>query len=147
MRKKNIVIIGSEGSLGKDLKKILLSNHNTIVCADKSFSKKTNFVKKSKYLYEHYLDVKNENSIKNFHKTLRKKIKKIDGIIYSVTAKTKDFYYPIEKFSYNSWKQVVDTELGGAFLIAKYFGSTLAKQKKGSVVFISSIYPGYPAQW
>lgn len=139
MKKKNIIIIGSEGSLGKDLKKILLPN-NTIICVDNSFSKKTEFVKKSNNLYEHFLDIKNENSIKNFHNIFRKKIKKIDGIIYSVTTKPKDFYFPIEKFSYNSWKQVLDTELGGAFLVAKYFGGTLAKQKKGSVVFVSSIY-------
>ena len=138
--RKNIVIIGSEGSLGQDIKKILLLNKDLVICADHAFSKNTNFLKKSKYLYEHHLDVKNEYSMKNFHEILRKKIKKIDGIVYTVTSKTKDFYFPIDKFSYNSWKQVIDTELGGAFLTAKYFGSTLAKQKKGSVVFISSIY-------
>ena len=140
MKQKNIILIGSEGSLWKDLKKVLISKNNKIVCADNSFSKKTNFVKKSQNLYEQYLDVKSEESVKNLYNILRKKIKKIDGIIYSITAKTKDFYFPIEKFSYFSWKQVIDTELGGAFLIAKYFGGTLAKQKKGSVVFISSIY-------
>lgn len=140
MKKKTIIIIGSEGNLGIELKKMLKASNNIIICSDKSFSNRLSLHKKSKQIYEHYIDVKNETSVQNFYKLVINKFKKIDGIVFAATTKTQDFYFPFENFSYKSWKNIVDTELGGAFLISKYFGRALAKQKKGSIVFISSIY-------
>ena len=61
-------------------------------------------------------------------------------MLFFITVKPKDFYYKLKDFSYESWKNIIDTELGGAFLTSKYFGEFLSKNKEGSFVFLSSIY-------
>tara|TARA_Y100000389_G_scaffold192960_1_gene221204 strand:- start:106 stop:897 length:792 start_codon:yes stop_codon:yes gene_type:complete len=139
MKKKKIILIGSEGKLGKTIIK-KLSKENVVICADKKFSREKRFIRKKVNIFEHYIDVINEKSVKNFHDNVIKKFKNIDGIVFSVTAKSKDFYFPLENFSFQSWKSLIDIELGGAFLLAKNFGQTFAKQKFGSFVFVSSIY-------
>ena len=80
----------------------------------------------NKNIYKYYIDVTSEKSVKTFHDNVIKKFKKIDGIVYSVTAKPKDFYFPLENFTFQSWKTLIDIELGGAFLLAKNFGKSLA---------------------
>ena len=50
------------------------------------------------------------------------------------------FLNPLENFTFQSWKTFINIELGGAFLLAKNFGKSLATQKSGSFVFVSSIY-------
>ena len=140
MKKKKIILIGSEGKLGKVITKKLVQE-NVVICADKQFLKKKHYNKNNnKNIYKYYIDVTSEKSVKTFHDNVIKKFKKIDGIVYSVTAKPKDFYFPLENFTFQSWKTLIDIELGGAFLLAKNFGKSLATQKSGSFVFVSSIY-------
>lgn len=140
MKFKIIIIIGSEGQLGKALEKKLSIKEYKLILADKTIPNNFNLKEVKKNTYQSFIDVTDENSVKNFHYNCIKKFKKIDGIVFAITYKTHDFYYPFEEFSYDSWKSVINVELGGAFLISKYFGKTLAFQKKGSVIFLSSIY-------
>ena len=139
MKQKKIILIGSEGYLGKTIMK-KLSRENVVICGDKKYSNKISLDRKRKNIFKIYLDITNEKSVKIFHDKVLKKFKKIDGLVFSVTSKPKDFYFPIENFSYQSWKTLINIELGGAFLLAKNFGQSFAKQKHGSFVFVSSIY-------
>ena len=47
---------------------------------------------------------------------------------------------PFENFSEESWDKVLDVNLKGTFLTCQVFGSEMAKNGKGSIVNISSIY-------
>ena len=140
MNGKKIIIFGSESKLGIKLKKSLVKKGCTVISCDQKLSNKKKLIKKNKRIYEFGLDVRSEQSVKNFYEIIRSKIKKIDGIVFSVTKKTTDFYYPFKDFSYKNWKNIIDTELGGAFLVSKYFAEFLASKRNGSFVFISSIY-------
>lgn len=140
MNGKKIIIFGSESKLGIKLKKSLVKKGCTVISCDQKLSNKKKLIKKNKRIYEFGLDVRSEKSVKNFYEIIKSKIKKIDGIVFSVTKKTTDFYYPFKDFSYKNWKNIIDTELGGAFLVSKYFAEFLASKRNGSFVFISSIY-------
>tara|TARA_Y100000590_G_C15732705_1_gene1017584 strand:- start:2412 stop:3206 length:795 start_codon:yes stop_codon:yes gene_type:complete len=140
MKGKTIIIFGGEGQLGKRLSLILKKQGSTVISVDKKYIKSNEVKRKSKNYYQANIDLKNENSVSNLQKIIQKKFKKIDGIVFSATIKTKDFYYPLKDLSYLSWKSIIDIELGGAFLVSKYFGNSMSLNKKGSIVFVSSIY-------
>lgn len=47
---------------------------------------------------------------------------------------------PMEEHSLDEWRQVVDTNLTGVFLLTKYVGKEMVKQKYGRIINISSMY-------
>ena len=42
----------------------------------------------------------------------------IDILVYSVTAKTKDFYWPFTECSFEGWRTIIQVKLDGLFLVA-----------------------------
>jgi NAD(P)-dependent dehydrogenase (short-subunit alcohol dehydrogenase family) len=47
---------------------------------------------------------------------------------------------PFEDYPETSWDKVIDVNLKGVFLCCQIFGNAMAKEKKGSIINISSIY-------
>lgn len=47
---------------------------------------------------------------------------------------------PFEDYPETSWDKVIDVNLKGVFLCCQIFGKAMAKEKKGSIINISSIY-------
>lgn len=47
---------------------------------------------------------------------------------------------PFEDYPESSWDKVMDVNLKGMFLCCKHFGKLMVKNKKGSIINISSIY-------
>ena len=73
--------------------------------------------------------------------------KKIDGLINNAAytnidaiKNSDDITAPFEKFSFELWKKILDVDLSGVFNCCKVFGSQMVKQRKGTIVNISSIY-------
>ncbi len=66
--------------------------------------------------------------------------RRIDILVYSVTAKPKDFYKPFPACSLEGWRTILEAELDGAFLTAQAVGRVMEGLGGGSIIFISSIY-------
>ena len=56
------------------------------------------------------------------------------------SQKFKRFFMPLEKYSLDTWKEIMDVNLTGMYIMAKEVGSRMAKRKKGSIIQMSSIY-------
>tara|TARA_B100001123_G_C15296304_1_gene1019345 strand:+ start:1091 stop:1876 length:786 start_codon:yes stop_codon:yes gene_type:complete len=137
MVKKIVVIFGGNGSLGKKLSNKFYESNCCVISVDKN---NKSFEKIKQNFYTAKADVTNQKSLKNLRSKVIKNFGKVDIIVYSVTYKSKDFYYSFNKLSLSSWRKIIDIELTGAFLVSQIFGNIFEKQNKGNIIFLSSIY-------
>jgi len=139
-----VVVIGGRGYLGRDFCQKLRSQNATVISVDLPVTSKA--AKKSGYKNEFEdieqldIDVTSCDSVKEIIKQIVTKYKKIDALIYSVTAKPNDFYAPFTECSLEGWQSVINTELDGLFLTTQEVGKVMEKQEYGNILFISSIY-------
>ena len=95
MVKKIVVIFGGNGSLGKKLSNKFYESNCCVVSVDKN---NKSFEKIKQNFYAAKADVTNQKSLKNLRSKVIKNFGKVDIIVYSVTYKSKDFYYSFNKF-------------------------------------------------
>ena len=136
LKKKNIVIFGGSGKIGKSFSKILSSFGANIFLLDLKPRKNVN--KKIKYIK---CDVSDENQIYEKLNFIINKYKKIDTMIYNVYSKPKNYYQNFENYDSKTWRKVIDTNLTGAFIASQFLISFFKKNKiKGNLIFLLSTY-------
>jgi NAD(P)-dependent dehydrogenase (short-subunit alcohol dehydrogenase family) len=86
------------------------------------------------------VDVSNPTSVTELVEQITKQSEGIDILVYSITAKPADFYKPFTQCSLEGWQFVLQTELDGLFLVTREVGKVMEKNRRGSVIFLSSIY-------
>lgn len=85
-------------------------------------------------------DVTHPDSVKQLVEQVTAKASRIDILIYSVTAKPRDFYRPFTECSLEGWQLVLRAELDGLFLVTQAVGKVMEHAGAGSMIFLSSIY-------
>ena len=134
-----IIIFGGNGKLGRSLVKEVVRNGGLAISIDSSY-KHFAFKKISKNFYIVNCNLLKKKSLENLKEAICKKFKRIDAVVNAITTKTKDFYYPLKDLSIESWSKILNSELTISFLISQIFGEYMSKNKKGNLVFMSSIY-------
>jgi NAD(P)-dependent dehydrogenase (short-subunit alcohol dehydrogenase family) len=81
-------------------------------------------------------DVTNEENVK---KTVQKVIDKFGKIDILVNNAGICNWAPAEDMEFKLWQQLMDVNLNGVFLYCKWVGKEMIKQKKGSIINVSSI--------
>ncbi|MBS4215208.1 SDR family NAD(P)-dependent oxidoreductase [Neobacillus rhizophilus] len=81
-------------------------------------------------------DVSNPKDIQNVVDEAVKKFHQIDVLINNagITAKR-----PAEEYDLNDWNKVIGVNLTGVFLFAQAVGRQMIKQKKGTIINVSSV--------
>ena len=144
LRNKVVVVVGGRGYLGRDFCQKLRSHNATVISADLPITSKA--ANKSEYnnefddIHQMDIDVTNKSSVTEVIQSILDKYKKIDTLIYSVTAKPDDFYAPFADCSLEGWQSVIHAELDGLFLVAQQVGCAMEKKLQGNIILISSIY-------
>lgn len=137
MKKKNIILTGGAGFIGSHWVKLLLKyNYNLIIfdCKNQSNFK----FNSNKNLVYFQIDITNEDSIKHaFDKLKNKNIYALinNAAIDSVPKKTKKNSHLPDT---TQWRYELDVSLTGSYLMTKYFGEKMKKQKKGKIIFMGS---------
>ncbi len=146
LKKKNILITGAAGTLGKQFSFALLESGARVIITDRSENKIKKFnneiLKKNKKNNVKFfaMDVSSENSIKNVLKKLDQSKIKIDVLInnacYNPKFSSNSEYNDtsLENFSLANWEQEIRVGLTGSFLCSKIFGSSMKKNKKKGVI-------------
>jgi len=144
LKNKNILITGGAGLLGqKHVEAILIAEGNPIVLDNskanldklrKNISKNFNF-----NLDTYEVDITNENEIKKIASQFKQNEFNINGIINNAavnpTGKTlNQIETRVENYSIKQWKNTLDVELTGSFLMLKHFGYLMCKQGLGGVI-------------
>tara|TARA_X000000950_G_C13907670_1_gene657629 strand:+ start:2366 stop:3118 length:753 start_codon:yes stop_codon:yes gene_type:complete len=137
MSKKNVILTGGAGFIGSHWVKLLIKNNYNVIVFD---CKKSNEFKinSNKYIDYFQIDITNEMSIKKiFNKLKNKTIYALlnNAAIDSVPFKTiKDNHLP----DVAQWNHELNVSLTGSYLLTKYFGEKMKKQKKGKILYMGS---------
>lgn len=153
LQDRNVVITGSAGTLGTHFSHFLSRAGANIILVDidTKNNKKLEQVIKQKYKtnpQSYTLDLTKPSDIISTCKKIVKDFGKIDALINNaaftskvgISKSTKDYSLPFEKFPLNLWEKTISVNLTGVFLCCQEFGKIMKKQKKGSIVNVSSIY-------
>ena len=140
---KKIILIGSEGVLGKFYQKKLSTKNNLLVSADIKKSSKKNSKKSLKF----NLDLEQESEIENLFIILKKKFGSFDVLINNAALTTegtkKINNKKVNKKNYNTfiWDKTININLRGSFLSTKYFLKYHHNKKNvQKIINIGSIY-------
>lgn len=138
MKKKICIITGGAGFLGKKFCKFFSKNNYLVYCLDNN-KQKLSKLKKFKNIKIFNIDITDENSVKNFYQSFKNK--EINCLVNNAAidaipklGKSNHFKYP----KIDTWHQELSVSILGSFLMIKYFGNKMTKQKKGSIINIGS---------
>jgi NAD(P)-dependent dehydrogenase (short-subunit alcohol dehydrogenase family) len=142
---KVALVFGGNGYLGKNFCEALLEYgakkvYGCDVILDESDRTK-NLKEKFKNRFELVkIDASNEDELLKLKENLLRKEKRVDILINTTTAKSKDFYLPFEKATLESWNIGMMGNLTIPFLTIKTFIPIMMEQKSGSIINIASHY-------
>lgn len=138
MKKRNVLIIGGAGYLGKAMTESLLELGANIIVSSRNKNQAIKELKKLKgKIYFYPVDIKNDKSIYTLSQFVIKKFKnKLDVLINCGWSGKKNTFESIDN---NDWQFDIDTCLTGVFKVIKVF-LPLLKKTKGNILNIGSAY-------
>ena len=135
---KIALVIGGRGVLGRRFCDTFQKNGAHVYAADLPSSE----TEKQQGINVSHLDVdvRDPESVSRLIDNVLASEPQIDILVYSVTAKPKDFYAPFTECSLEGWRFVLQTELDGLFLLTQKVGKVMEEAGRGSIILLSSIY-------
>ena len=142
---KNALVVGGRGFLGRRFSAALAEFGARVFSADlpepslaaaSDHSARDNDASVDQF----DCDVTDPESVKQLIEQVTAVASRIDVLIYSVTAKPRDFYRPFTECSLEGWQLVLRAELDGLFLVTQAVGKVMERAGAGSMIFLSSIY-------
>lgn len=133
---RSCLVVGGNGGIGAAIVGAFISAGYQVIF---TYRVKNDIVKKlvsQKNCFAYCVDAVNENDIMQLRENIENKGINIDVDIYAAGIFQDSL---IEEMTYESWKSVMETNLGGAFLFAKYFLKMLRKSGNGRYVAIGSV--------
>lgn len=132
LKNKVIIVTGSNGRIGSQVVKDLISKKAIVISCDvkKPKTKSAIFFK---------VDVTNQIDTKKFLNTIKKKFNKIDALIHCAYPKTKDWGMPLENLKYSSLSKNLSLQLGGTILVSQQVIKIFKMQNYGNLILLSSI--------
>ena len=133
--KKNILITGSEGLVGKNLVNHFKRLKYNVMKID---------IKKKKEKNYYRCNITDEDEVKNCLKEILKK-NRIDVLINNATfskhaIKKKNKSYNFSSYPLNDWMNNLQVDLIGSFLVSKYVCKYFESVNYGNIINVSSIY-------
>lgn len=141
MERKIVLVTGSSRGIGKAIATDFAANgYNVVINYKKEDNEAKNLKEEleQKYNIEALTikaDVSNENEVKNMVEQITNKFGKIDVLVNNAgIAIDKEF----EDRTVEDWHMTLDTNLIAPFLVSKYVGNEMLKNKNGKIINISS---------
>ena len=140
MERKTVLITGASKGLGASIAKVFAqNNHNIILNYNNSEQEALKLTEKLKQYNVEVLplkaDITKEEDIKNMVSISINKFKKIDILINNAGIAIDTIY---EEKTKENFIKTLDTNLIGPFLVSKYVGEYMLKEKQGNIINVSS---------
>lgn len=134
------IVTGGGQGLGKYMALALAEVGSNIVIPEINFEKAKEAAdeieKKGVRAVPIQMDVRKEREIDSMVDTVLKNFGRIDVLINNAGICK---HVKVESMEYKDWLEVIDVNLNGVFLVSKAVGKVMIKQKKGSIINISSM--------
>ena len=147
LKNKVILITGAGRGIGKYLAEKMAEQEAIVFSIDKKFEK--NVTKKKKNIFEIECDITDQTKFKKICSEIIKKKKRIDVLINNagISMANKEPGKPYEK---EKWDKTIEINLTSHFVCSQEVIKHMRKQKKGSIINITSInaelgFPRNPA--
>ena len=146
---KTAIVTGATGLLGKQFCSILAEFGANVAVVDIQFESTLDFAKKLESTYGQkiegfYCDVTNPESVEKMVNDVVKSFGRIDILHNNAAGKSSNlskFFAPFDDYEFDQWNQIMDVNIGGMFLVAKFVGKFMLEQNQGgSIIQTSSIY-------
>ena len=142
LKDKVIVVTGAAGILGTCFCNALLSDGAKVAALDANSDSLEQLAKQanSDLLTTFCVDIRDKSLLTKIHADIRKRWGEVDGLLNNAGSKSPNFFEPFETFPIEDWDQVMSVNVTGAVTCCQEFGSAMAKNGRGSIVNIMSIY-------
>jgi NAD(P)-dependent dehydrogenase (short-subunit alcohol dehydrogenase family) len=142
---KNALVVGGRGFLGRRFCAALAEFGAKVYSADLiepslAAARDSSTIADDETIAQFNCDVTDPESVRQMVEQVSAVAGHIDVLVYSVTAKPKDFYVPFTECSLEGWQLVLRAELDGLFLVTQSVGRIMERAGAGSMIFLSSIY-------
>ena len=142
---RNALVVGGRGFLGRRFCAALAEFGAKVYSADLiepslAAARDHSTIATDQTIEQFNCDVTNPDSVRQMVEQVSAAATHIDVLVYSVTAKPKDFYVPFTECSLEGWQLVLRAELDGLFLVTQAVGKIMEHAGAGSMIFLSSIY-------
>jgi len=142
---KNALVVGGRGFLGRRFSSALVEFGAKVYAADLpepslAAARDSSAIASNQAIEQFNCDVTDPESVRQMVEQVTATAARIDVLVYSVTAKPKDFYVPFTECSLEGWQLVLRAELDGLFLVTQAVGKIMERAGAGSMIFLSSIY-------
>lgn len=86
------------------------------------------------------VDLTNEQSVITWSQRIIEAFGVVDVLFNNAAAKSLNFFAPLDNFPLEDWNKVMAVNVTGMFLASRELGAFMAKQGKGSIINVSSVY-------
>ncbi len=140
MERKTVLITGASRGLGSSIARVFAKNNHNIILNYNNSEKETQKLTEELKQYNVEIlpikaDITKEKEIKNMVDLSINKFKKIDVLINNAGIAIDTTF---EDKTKENFIKTLDTNLIGPFLVSKYVGEEMLKEKQGSIINISS---------
>ncbi|AKP65051.1 short-chain dehydrogenase oxidoreductase [Levilactobacillus koreensis JCM 16448] len=143
---KVCVVTGAVGGMGTRICEALAEQKATVVALDMDQTKTAELV--TKLINDDHIaglavncDVTKEASVQRAVDQVKDTFGRVDVVINTAGILKFD---PLEDLDYATWKQVLDVNLNGYYLVTHEFGKLMIEQKHGTFVHISTVASDIP---
>jgi len=134
LQNKVVVVIGSEGFLGKKIVDTLKLNNALVIRSDIKHSEKN-------------CDITKKEEIVSLINYTLEKFEKIDCVINTSYPRNENYGKKFEEVEYKDFCENVNLHLGGYFLVMQTFAEFFKNHGGGNIINIASIYGVMPPRF
>ncbi|MHA2225647.1 MAG: SDR family oxidoreductase [Candidatus Hodarchaeales archaeon] len=144
MDSKVAVVIGGNGYLGKEFCKVLAEYGAKVYCCDANIEETEEISSLKKHFSDNFrmkkVEATNKEDLEKLRDFILEKDDTVDILVNTATMKGNDFYLPFEEVSLEGWNIGLQGNLTIPFLGIQTFIPIMKKERKGSIINISSHY-------
>ncbi len=137
LRDKIILITGGATGIGRATADLCAADHAKVIVADINTQAGDEAARALNGTFVH-VNVADESSVKAMAAKIANQYGHLDGLLHAA-AILKGAHVALDEYTFDTWKSVLDVNLTGTFLCAKYAAPLLKESGRGVIVLISSI--------
>ena len=145
---KTALITGAAGLLGVEFAKGLAAHQCNLILVDSDDNKLKEVGKDINNNYDvncntFCCNITDQQSVEDLSSKIKGDNCNIDILINNVASKGFDldnYFAEVEKYSIETWNEILNYNLTSMFIMTKIFGSVMAERGHGSIIQTSSIY-------